>query len=119
MDDAAIADVVGSHLDSWYSQVAMWWPPGHPATGTCLVCSVAAVGEVIDMAAWPHDVVHPLATSFEGVIGQVAQTEPDARARLTLELAANAPVMRDVLEHCVAPRLLEWDLDLGWLPAAS
>ncbi len=119
MDDAAIADVVSSHLDAWYSRVAAWWPPGRPPAAACPACSSAAVGEVLDLAAWPHDVVHPLAASFEAVIGQVAQTEPDARVRLTLELAANAAVMRDVLEHCVTPRLLEWDFELGWLPAAS
>jgi hypothetical protein len=119
VDDAAIADVVGSHLDSWYSHVASWWPPGHPATGDCSACSTSSVRAVLDLAAWPHDVVHPLATSFERVVGQVALTESDARGRLSRALVVHAPVINDVLEHCISPKLLEWDLDLTWLPAAS
>lgn len=119
MDDAAIDDVVSSHLDAWYTHVASWWPPGVPATSDCVGCSSAAVRDVLDLSAWPHDVAHPLATTIDWVIRDVARVDPGARPRITGALARHVADILDILDECVGRRYAELAPVPAWMLAAS
>ena len=119
MDDAAIDDVVASHLDSWYTLVASWWPPGLPSARECAACASSVVRDVIDLSEWPHDVAHPLARSFDGIVEQLSSSETDARARMAFALGRHVDDVLDVLEHCVSGRTADLASIPGWLRAAS
>jgi hypothetical protein len=119
MDDAAIDDVVASHLDSWYTLVASWWPPGLPSASDCSGCTSSVVRDVIDLSSWPHDVTHPLAHSFDSILEQLERADPDARRRMALALRHHVDDVLDVLEHIVDARTADLVSTPGWLRAAS
>lgn len=119
MDDAAIDDVVASHLDSWYTLVASWWPPGLPSARDCAGCASSVVRDVIDLSAWPHDVTHPLASSFDRIVDQISVADPAARNRMALALGPHVDDVLDVLHHIVVGRTADLASIPGWLRAAS
>lgn len=102
MDEAALDDAVAACLAAWYTQVALWQPPGRPTTRPCIRCAASFVRGVFDPGDWPHDVVHGLVTSMNRLDKAVT------RPRLVAALKSHRADMLDVLQRCVEPRLLEW-----------
>ena len=131
----AIDDHVTSKLYAWYTIVAEWEPPGDGFTGICLECTRSALACRIDVAAWPHDVIHVLVETLNTVIADVQASYDEegrtgdallARAAVSEALALHAADIEDVLEQCLSDRLqayLTAQVDLGvWdlrRPAAS
>ena len=135
MHAPAIDDHVTTKLYAWYTIVAEWEPPGDGSTGVCLDCTRSALGCRVDVAAWPHDLIHLLVESLNTVIADV-QTSYDeegeagdserARAAVAEAVERYAADIEDVLVQCLSERLQSYltaQVELGsWdltRPAAS
>ena len=139
MQALAIDDHVTTKLYEWYTVVSEWEPPGEGFSGICAECTESALAcTLIDIAAWPHDVIHLLVTSLRSAIVDVqdsyseesewdAERAPaEARRAVVDTIARHASDIEDVLEQCISERLqtyLTRQVDLGeWdvrRPAAS
>lgn len=120
MQAPAIDDHVSTKLYAWYTFVSAWEPPGTPSSGICEECAASAVSCVIDIAAWPHDVVHALVQSLQSAVRDVedsyceeyqwdcAAAPQVAQAAVADALARHAPDIRDVLEQCLSDKLDAW-----------
>ena len=117
MHAPAIEDHVTTKLFAWYSAVAEWQPPGDGFNGICAECTVSAIACTIDIAAWPHDVIHLLVVSLRSAIADVRESffeestcDADcaaARARSAVAsiLEQHVADIQDVLEQCLSDRL--------------
>lgn len=120
MQAPAIDDHVSTTLYAWYTLVSEWEPPGKGSTGICRECAESALAVTIDIAAWPHDVIHALVESLRSVVRDVhdsycEETERDstpapegAGAAVRATLVRHAPDIIDVLKHCVSDRIDTW-----------
>lgn len=117
MQAPAIDDHVSTKLYSWYTVVSEWEPPGEGISGVCAECLESALACTIDIAAWPHDVIHLLVQSLRSAIADVedsyreehpwdADGAPEV-ARLAVKgtLARHAADIEDVLDQCLSERL--------------
>ena len=120
MQAPAIDDHVSTKLYAWYTFVSVWEPPGEGFEGICAECVESALACTIDIAAWPHDVIHVLVESLRSAIRDVEDSYCEeyqwdcgaapqvARAAVADALARYAPDIRDVLEQCLSDRLEKW-----------
>jgi hypothetical protein len=128
MNKPAIDDLLSTTLYSWYSDVAQWMPQSPESTEPCEDCH-ADLAPIVDVQAWPHELMDGLAAAIEGIVRHVAlsfQEDGDddavasvrAREIVMAGVAARASDVRDVLEQCVVYRLQayqELDFDLARL----
>jgi hypothetical protein len=117
MQAPAIDDHVTTKLYAWYTIVSEWEPPGEGFTGICRECTASALACTIDIAAWPHDVIHLLVQSLRSAVADVrdsyaeeapwdAAAAPEvARLAVARALRRHAPDIEDVLEQCLSDRL--------------
>lgn len=117
MQAPAIDDHVATKLYSWYTVVSEWEPPGEGFSGICEECLESALACTIDIAAWPHDVIHLLVQSLRSAIADVeysyreenawdADAAPEvARLAVRSTLARHAADIEDVLDQCLSERL--------------
>lgn len=138
MNRPAIHDLLGTILSEWYARVAEWVPPGRLGPNTCTECSDSLLARVVDVHAWPHDLIHQLAVDVTEAAAQIADSmtedllavggalrdeERRARRIVLATIAEHADDITDVLSECVTPRLdrhvgLEAERglrELGWL----
>lgn len=120
MQALAIDDHVSTKLYAWYTYVSAWEPPGRGSTGICQECTKSALACTIDIAAWPHDVIHALVESLRSAItdvhdsyleeheGDRASAPAVARGAVRDTLARHASDITDVLEQCVSYKLDAW-----------
>ena len=110
----AIDDHVTTKLYAWYTVVAEWEPPGEGFTGICRDCTESALACRIDVAAWPHDVIHLLVESLNTVVADVQASYDEegrtgdltlARAAVSESLGRHAADIEDVLVQCLSERL--------------
>ena len=141
MNRPAISDLLGTILSGWYASVAEWVPPGRLGPHTCTACSDSLLARVVDVRAWPHDLIHQLAVDLTEAAEEIADSmaedllavggtlrDEDRRARriVLATIAEHADDITDVLGECVTPRLdrhvgleVERGLrELDWLPDA-
>lgn len=125
MNRSAIRDLLGSVLSAWCRSVAEWTPPGALSSEQCGTCHASLAAQTLDFSAWPHGLVHELATSIETTIAQISESiaedamvegsrptfSADDRRGQSLRQFVLAVVvehsadMVDVLTECVEPRL--------------
>lgn len=117
MQAPAIDDHVSTKLFAWYTIVSAWEPPGAASAGICAECAESALACAIDIAAWPHDVVHTLVESLRSAIADVedsyreecewdAASAPAVARRAVADILVRyAPDIEDVLEQCLSERL--------------
>ena len=113
MQALAIDDHVTTKLYAWYTIVAEWEPPGEGFTGICDDCVESALACRVDLAAWPHDVIHVLVESLRTVIADVNDSFAEegvgdaalARSVVSDTLSRHAADINDVLEQCLSERL--------------
>jgi len=117
MQAPAIDDHVTTQLYSWYTIVSEWEPPGEGFTGICATCAQSALACRIDVAVWPHDVIHKLVEALITVIDDVqtsyyeesedgAAADPQyGRRAVSGILERYAADIEDVLEQCLSERL--------------
>ena len=110
MNRPAIDDLLGSILSTWYESVAEWMPPGQLSAATCTSCRASLLGSVVELAAWPHDLMHQLSASLDSAIETIAETQPvdAARDHVQAHLMGQTSDLMDVLNECVTPRLDDW-----------
>ncbi len=116
MNRSAIDDLLGGILSGWYESVADWVPPGHASARTCTTCGSSILADVVDVADWPHDLMHQLAGAVETAFLQILDSlvpppvaSYDAVRRFMVDwLGGNSDDLLDVLRECVAPKLDEW-----------
>jgi hypothetical protein len=127
MQAPAIDDHVSTKLYAWYTIVSEWEPPGEGFTGICAECAESALACSIDIAAWPHDVIHLLVQSLRSAIVDVEDSYREecewnaaapevARRAVADTLARHASDIEDVLEQCLSERLqayLTREVELG------
>ncbi len=138
MNPPAIRDLMDTLLSAWYHKAAAWAPPGRLSSDTCSHCPHSMLADFIDVAVWPHDLMHELVTSLdtgvseisEGLFGEGLETLSE-EARMALAVAAvrstlteHADDLVDVLTECVEPRLSAYvsgqrDVVVGSVPAWS
>jgi hypothetical protein len=128
MNQPAIEDLLTTTLYSWYSDVSQWVPQSRESIRPCRDCH-ADLAPIVDVHAWPHELVDGLAVAIEGIVRHVAvsfeedgddEAAASARAReiVMAGVATRSSDIRDVLEQCVPHRLQayrELDLDLARL----
>jgi hypothetical protein len=137
MQALAIDDHVTTKLYAWYTIVSEWEPPGEGFDGICAECAESALACSIDIAAWPHDVIHLLVVSLRSAIADVrdsyceecswdAAAAPEVARRAVADtLERHAADIVDVLEQCLSERLQDYltrQVELDWSlrrPAAS
>lgn len=117
MQALAIDDHITTKLYAWYTVVAEWEPPGEGFDGICVECTESAIACTIDIAAWPHDIIHLLVVSLRGATADVRdsyseESTCDADCAAALARAAVAGILerhmsdiQDVLEQCLSERL--------------
>lgn len=116
MQAPAIDDHVSAKLYAWYTLVSAWEPPGEGFQGICTECAESALACTIDVAAWPHDVIHPLVESLRSAIADVedsyceecpwdSESAEVARGAVADTLARYAADIEDVLQQCLSERL--------------
>lgn len=130
MQALAIDDHITTKLYAWYTVVAEWEPPGDGFSGICAECTESAMACAIDIAAWPHDVIHALVVTLRSAVADVRESffaegtcdadcaSARARAAVASILEDHVSDIQDVLEQCLAERLQayignevgEWDL---------
>jgi hypothetical protein len=130
MNALAIDDLLSTTLYSWYSDVSQWMPGSPESLRPCGECH-RELAAIIEVGAWPHELVDALVTAIDGVVRHVGESfqedgvGADAAASLAREvvmgeLADHAEDIRDVLEQCIPYRLqafAELELDLARLGA--
>lgn len=130
MNQQSVDDFVGSIVLAWYARVSQWVPPGEPPFVCCEICRDSLLGIVMDLAEWPHDVMHELAAALDLGLGHVyvslsEQHGPDlldpvvrrsqdrqARRLVTASLFVRSAELSDVLEQCIRFRIDEQMLEL-------
>ena len=120
MQAPAIHDHVTTKLYEWYTAVSEWEPPGEGFSGICVECTESALGCTVDIAAWPHDVIHLLVTSLRHAVEDVRNSYSEesawdavsapvvARRAVAEAIARHASDIQDVLEQCISERLQEY-----------
>lgn len=121
MNRSAIDDLVGSIVCNWYGSAAQWNPPGRLDAHTCQSCPTAIVASVIDVAVWPHELMHDLTAALERAAAEIAaslESDPDhwpsadvagdAQIRVRDSIVQHREDILDVLTQCVEPRLENW-----------
>ena len=129
----AIDDHVTTALHAWYTEVAIWSPPGEFTTGICADCRASALAQAVDIEVWPHDIIHRFVTMLAAVQRDVSESYreeqeermlvPESGEALRFRLGANAGLGRravaaliarhsrdivDVLEQCISERMLDY-----------
>lgn len=129
MNRPAIHDLLDTLLSTWYHKAAAWAPPGRLSSETCTLCHTSTVAEVIDIAEWPHDLIHDLVTAIDRAIIEISESFSDecpetpvddarvlcAFTAVRTKLADHADDLVDVLTECVEPKLTHyvyWQSDL-------
>jgi hypothetical protein len=128
MIQMAIADVLGTVVSNWYSDVANWRAPGDSSPSSCGICLESSFRAITRAELWPHDVMHPLTVALLSTVRHVtvwleeehasglALWDPTERQPANdrvaeylvgVALTLHADDMRDVLEKCVTPRVDE------------
>lgn len=110
MNRPAIDDLLGSILSTWYESVAEWAPPGQLSPMTCTQCRSSLLSEIMDVAWWPHDLMHQLSTALDSAVETISESQhpSDARDHVFTHLSTQMVDVVDVLNECVTPRLDEW-----------
>ena len=122
MNRLAIDDLLGGILSGWCESVADWAPPGQGSTHTCTTCPGSILAGVMDVTAWPHDVMHQLATSLDIAAEEIhahlgEQPIDDCNYGSSREcvhryvvdtVTAKLADLLDVLVECVEPRLADF-----------
>jgi len=118
----AIDDLMDTLLSTWYHKVAAWVPPGRLSGETCTLCRTSTVADVIDIAGWPHDLIHELVTAVDRAIIEISESFADdgvealpdasvvpcAMAAVHATIAEHADDLVDVLTECVEPKVSEY-----------
>lgn len=119
----AIHDLLGSILSTWYQRAAAWAPPGWLSAHTCETCSTSLLADAIDVAVWPHDLMHDLASSLNTGVMQISESwaedgcedglDEDGRMLCVFTLVRTTIIdhrddVLDVLNECVEPRMSEY-----------
>jgi hypothetical protein len=121
MNRPAIHDLLGSVLCTWYASVAEWRPPGLLSSTTCVSCRSSILASALEIADWPHDLIHDLAVDLDAaaaaihdsleedrILGRPSSGEKPAAWHVRQEFSAHINDVVDVLSECVAPRLDAW-----------
>ena len=130
MNRSAIDDLLGAVLSGWYRSVAEWAPPGRLSAHLCETCPSSLLAQAIDIAEWPHELIHELAGSLDTTLSQITESIAedavaeggvanlavaiDARLTQCLRAFVLASVVEhsvdivDVLGECVEPRLADY-----------
>jgi len=133
-----IRDLMDTLLSAWYHKAASWAPPGRLSGDTCSLCPDSLLAEHIDVAVWPHDLMHELVTALDTGVTEISESFlgdgpgiPSEASRVALAVAAvrstlteHADDLVDVLTECVEPRLSAYvsgqrDVVMGCVPAWS
>ena len=128
MKQLYVDDYVGTILSAWYTRAALWVPGegGPEALISCELCSGSPLADVIDVTAWPHELIHHLAFTLGAALGHVEISVAEdsrtgsamsrltvpitARRMMTTSLRARSAEMSDVLENCVLYRIEDREL---------
>ena len=132
MNRPAIDDLLSNVISTWCESVAEWVAPGALSGATCSSCRDTALAAVLNVADWPHDLIHQFATEVESSIAIVAEslrTETDlhvigeieeyrqtctkdvpdcVRDYVTRVLTSRSADLLDVLHECVSDRIDAW-----------
>lgn len=131
----AMHDLLAATLDGWYGYLSSWQAPGAEGRLVCELCHDSPFSRVADLTEWPHDVAHALVRDLTSAVRHVRITLEEldesnafsaarhvavapfdvtarrevlgshAESLVLAGIAVHEPLMRDVLEQCVAPRL--------------
>jgi hypothetical protein len=119
----AIDDLLSTILSVWYQTAAHWSPPGEVSANSCETCPISLLAEVVEIAPWPHDLAHDLATSLDESVAQISDSWDEeqhhgliieefgmqrARAVVGSVISDHRHDLLDVLAECVEPRLEEY-----------
>lgn len=125
MNQHSVDDFVASIVLAWYARVSQWMPPGEPPFVRCEICRDSPLGTVLDLAEWPHDVMHELTSALDlglahvhvslfeepgsDLLDPVTRRSHDRQARrlVAASLLARSAELSDVLEQCVRFRMDE------------
>ena len=105
MQATAIDDHVTTKLYSWYTAVAEWKPPGEGFVGICTECADSALAEIVDLAAWPHHVMHLLVESLRSAVRDVQDSYAE-------ECCCDEETARTVAHRAVADALFRYAADI-------
>ncbi|MDH6179888.1 hypothetical protein M2152_000070 [Microbacteriaceae bacterium SG_E_30_P1] len=117
MNRLAIDDFLATILASWSEAAAEWQPPGQGSAHLCTTCSSSLVARVLDLSAWPHDLMHHLASTLDAAAVDIQDTLQDrsipgygsgagAVARyVTDTVRKQRDDLGEILTHCVEPRI--------------
>lgn len=116
MNRPAIEDLLGGILSAWYESIAEWMPPGQSQPDLCPTCRTSLLADAIDVDAWPHDLVHQLATTLESMSLQAYdslvitkdRSYESVREYVAERIRSHAADLVDVLHECVEPRIDDW-----------
>jgi len=126
MNQASVDDFTSTMLAVWYGVASQWMPPGD-AAGTCEVCELSPLMDVLDVSSYPHDIVHDLAVSLTAAVEHVTISlaeepqhprKPTARQLVAASLLGHGAEISDVFENCIRYRLndhLTMDLEGSFL----
>jgi len=118
----AIDDLLGGILSGWFESVADWTPPGQGSRHTCTSCPTSILAGVMDVTAWPHEVMHQLAASLDIAAEEIylhldehpiddceyGSTRDCVRHYVEDTVRARLEDLVDVLCECVEPRLADF-----------
>lgn len=123
MNRPAIHDLLGTILSTWYQTAAAWVPPGVLSEHTCDTCSTSLLADAVDVAAWPHDLMHDLATALNRAVEEISESwaddgcsdglDEDGRMLCVFTLVRTTVMehredLLDVLAECVEPTLADY-----------
>lgn len=121
MKQLYVDDYVGTILSAWYTRAARWVPAEDSTEPRCEFCAASPLIDVIDIYAWPHELIHQLAASLGAALGHIeislCETSSDAlavpltaRRMVAASLWLRAAEMSEVLEDCVLYRIGDLEL---------
>jgi hypothetical protein len=90
-------------LVEWYSSVARWTAGSVGSPSLCALCIGSPFTRQLGLAAWPHDVVHPLVERLGAVSSDAGTLDTVQRV-----LDERHSDILDVLEHCVGDELTRY-----------
>lgn len=122
MNRLAIDDLLGGILSGWCESVADWTPPGQGSPHTCTTCHTSILAGVMDVTAWPHEVMHQLASALDDAADEIyvyldsrstdrvvlGSSRESVRRYVADTVTAQRADLLDVLVECVESRIAEF-----------